>query len=280
MWTGRSTRWRQSTRWGLKTDTRRNLDVFQRGRQSRNTPSASSGVGTRDTLADREGAPIREELLAFYREYYSANLMTLAVLGRESLDELQALVEQNVFTGAQSQRRESPTWTVPLYPPDSLPMQVNIQPVASERELQLSFPTARGFRPPLPAQVACIMWATWWDTKGEGSLLSLLKQEGWAEALAAGGGLSYRGGSAFYISITLTEAGMQQREQVLAKVFEYLRLLREEGAQEWLYREQARVAELQFRFAEKTPPDALCGRPGSTICRPSALAGQSCGATT
>ena len=65
--------------------------------------------------------------------------------------------------------------------------------------------------------------------EGEGSLLSALKDEGWAEGLGAGTGITYRGGSAFDINITLTEAGMAQYAQVLKQVFEYVRMLQRAG---------------------------------------------------
>jgi secreted Zn-dependent insulinase-like peptidase len=236
---------------GLKTDARRNLDVT-REVVNPDHPFSILGVGTRETLADRPGSSVRDELLAFYRKYYSANLMTLAVLGRESLDELQALVEEG-FAGVPNHDVAIADIQAPLYPEGSLPMQVNIRPEASERELQLSFPMpqdyTKEYRRKSLEYIGFLV-----GHEGEGSLLSLLKAQGWAEALAAGGGFSWRGGSAFYISITLTESGMQQREQVLVKVFEYLRLLREGGAVDWLYQEQSRVAALQFRFKEKGRP--------------------------
>jgi secreted Zn-dependent insulinase-like peptidase len=38
------------------------------------------------------GIDVRSEMLAHYARFYSANIMTLAVLGRESLDELEAMI--------------------------------------------------------------------------------------------------------------------------------------------------------------------------------------------
>ena len=45
-----------------------------------------------DTIPKANGISVREELLKFHQEYYSSNLMSLAVLGKESLDELQNMV--------------------------------------------------------------------------------------------------------------------------------------------------------------------------------------------
>lgn len=53
------------------------------------------GTGNAKTLGEdpkEAGVDVREELLKFHDRYYSANLMRLAVVGRGSLDELQAMV--------------------------------------------------------------------------------------------------------------------------------------------------------------------------------------------
>jgi secreted Zn-dependent insulinase-like peptidase len=48
-------------------------------------PVAGFNVGSVETLADKPGKPARDELIRFYEQHYSANLMTLAVLGKEPL---------------------------------------------------------------------------------------------------------------------------------------------------------------------------------------------------
>lgn len=236
---------------GLKTDPRRNLDVM-REIVNPNHPFSILGVGTRETLADRPGDSVRDDLLQFYEAYYSANLMTLSILGRESLDELERMVRQR-FAAVPNRDVVINDIEQPLYVPGSLPMKVFIQPEAEERQLQLSFALdrdyTRNYRRKSLQYLGFLV-----GHEGAGSLLSLLKAEGWAEALGAGGGLSYRGGSAFYMSITLTADGMAQRERVLEQVFEYFNLLRREGVDSAIYAEQAQVAALQFRFQEESAP--------------------------
>lgn len=43
---------------------------------------------------ERLGINVLDELFAFHRRYYSANLMRLVVLGREPLDQLQSWVDE------------------------------------------------------------------------------------------------------------------------------------------------------------------------------------------
>ncbi|MCX2983249.1 peptidase M16 [Halieaceae bacterium IMCC14734] len=235
---------------GLKTDGRRNLDVLREVVNPEH-PFSILGVGTKDTLADRADAPIRESLLAFYDRYYSANLMTLVVLGQESLDELEAIVRP-MFGAVPNKERQVERIEQPLYLPQTLPSLVYIRPEASQRQLQLSFPMpdySDHFRRKSLEFVAHLI-----GHEGEGSLLSLLKSKGWAETLGTGAGLRYRGGSAFGINITLTEQGMVQREQVLYAVFQYIEMLDLAGPSEQLYREEGQIAGIQFRFRESGDP--------------------------
>jgi secreted Zn-dependent insulinase-like peptidase len=235
---------------GLNTDARRGLDVT-REVVNPDHPYSILGVGTADTLANRPGRPVRDDLLKFYEQYYSANLMALAVLGRESLDDLEAMVA-TIFSPIPNRDVTIPDIEAPLFAPESLPMEINIRPVASNRTLMLSFPMP-DYRHLYHAK-PLVYIGNLLGHEGEGSLLSLLKAEGWAEGLGAGAGLAYRGGAAFNISINLTEAGMRERDAVIGKVFEYIRMLQLEGPQHELYVEQGQLSALQFRFRETVQP--------------------------
>ncbi|MEP5766241.1 MAG: insulinase family protein [Halieaceae bacterium] len=235
---------------GLNTDARRNLDVMREITDPDN-PYSILAVGTAETLADRPGDPVREDLLEFYANYYSANLMSLVVLGRENLDELEALVK-TTFAAVPNHNVSIADIEAPLFSPGTLPMTVFIQPEASARSMMLSFPMP-DYRDRYRSK-PLIYIGNLLGHEGEGSLLSLLKRKGWAEALGAGSGIAYRGGAAFNINITLTEKGLQQREQVLNSVFEYVRLLQIKGPRRELYREQGQVSALQFRFRENVQP--------------------------
>jgi len=235
---------------GLNTDSRRGTDVLREVANPEH-PYSELAVGTRDTLADRPGSAVRDELIAFYEKYYSANLMRLAVVGSEDLDTLESMVRE-IFSPVPNRDVEIADIAVPLYEEDTLPLEVFVRPLATTRNLSLTFPLPDlrdEYRSKPMRYISNLV-----GHEGEGSLLSLLKAEGWAEALGSGSGLSYRGGSAFTVSITLTEQGVEERDQVVAAVFEYIRMLENEGPDERLYREQAQLAELQFRFQESTAP--------------------------
>jgi insulysin len=235
---------------GLKSDSRRGLDVLQEVMNPEH-PYSNFTVGSMETLADRPDSEIRDELISFYNKHYSANMMHLTVLGSQTLDELEALVVP-MFTPVPNKSAEPEVITAPIFVPGSLPMLVKMQPQATERQLDVTFPIpdySRDYRVKPASYLSNLV-----GHEGEGSLLSALKSEGLAESLSAGAGLEWRGGALFSVGISLTEQGVVDYQRVLQLLFAYLDMLRAEGAREWLYDEQSQLADLHFRFREEVDP--------------------------
>jgi insulysin len=235
---------------GLKSDPRRNLDVLQEVMNPAH-PYSQFSVGSLESLADRPGSTVRDELLKFYEQYYSANMMRLVVLGPQSLNDLQELVEP-MFSPVPNRSLQHDDFEAPLFEQQRLPMMVEIKPQATQRQLQVSFQVddyRADYRVKPVAYLGNLV-----GHEGEGSLLSQLKAEGLAERLSAGAGLGWRGGSLFTVNVSLTARGVENYQRVLQLLFAYTELLQEQGAQQWLYDEQSRLAELSFRFREKVEP--------------------------
>jgi len=235
---------------GLKSDSRRGLDVLQEVMNPEH-PYSQFAVGSLESLADRPQAPIRDDLLAFYEKHYSANAMRLVVLGSGSLNELEELVRP-MFSVIPNRNYQPADMDAPLFADGTLPMLVQVEPQATLRQLQASFPIA-DYRADYHVKPVGYL-GNLVGHEGEGSLLSQLKAEGLAESLAAGSGLGWRGGALFSVTVTLTQAGVDDYDRVLQLLFEYMAMLREKGPQEWLYDEQAQLAQLRFRFKESSEP--------------------------
>lgn len=240
---------------GLKSDDRRGLDVLQRVMNPAH-PYSQFTVGSLETLDDRAGAAVRDDMIAFYDRYYSANIMRLAVLGSQPLDELEALVRP-LFSQVPNRGHVREKIDAPLFPPEELPLLVRLQPLATERQLTVSFPIP-DYRDRYRAKPGLYL-GNLVGHEGEGSLLSQLKTEGLAESLSAGEGFGWNGGALFSVVVSLTEKGAQQPERVLQLLFAYADMLRREGPQDWLYEEQSQLAELSFRFREQGSPVGYVG---------------------
>ena len=230
----------------IKDDSRRMFEVLK-GAVNPEHPFSKFTVGNLETLAERPGDAVRDQLLAFYEQHYSANLMTLVVHGKESLDELEVMVNAR-FSEVPNYQRNKRVITEPLFREGALPMQIQLQPEQSKRLLTLMFPLpdVEAYYRSKPLQLISHVVGH----EGKGSLLSFLKQQGWAEWLSAGEGVGYRGGSSFSVMVQLTEAGVESRDQVVAAVMQTLQLLRDQGVRRWLFEEERAIAEQNFRFHE------------------------------
>lgn len=236
----------------LRNDFRRAYDVYRTIINPKH-PESKFSVGSLTTLADREGDRVRDDLLAFYKRYYSADKMSLVVLGKESLKELEAMVVERflqvpVSTGELSSKSE-PT-KEPLFLDGQLPMEVVSEPIKELRQMSMSFllPSVREYYQEKPLDYI----GYFLGHEGKGSLLSLLKEKGLAENLSAGGSDKGNGTASFSITIQLTEAGVQQRDKIRALVFYALGQIKEKGIDEWRYNEKRLLAKTAFQFREKS----------------------------
>ena len=235
---------------GLKSDERRGLDVLQEVVNQAH-PYSQFTVGSLETLADRPDSQVRDELLQFYNKYYSANIMRLVVLGSQSLDELEGLARP-LFSQVPNHSYQRKVMKTPLFEPGQLPLLVQVQPLATQQQLDVSFPVPdyrNEYRVNPSSYLSNLV-----GHEGAGSLFSQLKAEGLAQGLSAGDGLAWPGGALFSIRIALTEKGAADSDRVLQLLFEYVEMLRAEGPQHWLYDEQSRLADLGFRFREQASP--------------------------
>lgn len=208
-------------------------------------------VGNLDTLRNDPSNPIRDDLIAFFERYYSANLMTLAVSAPLTLDSLEALVSEK-FSGIKNRTAEPYQDNVALIKPEQTQYQLNVKTLKDIRQLSLTFPVdAR---------------QDYWDRKplyfianqlgyeGKGSLLSYLKKQGLADGLGAWVGIDLPEQATFDINVDLTEKGLKHIDDIVQSVFSAIELIKKEGIQPSLYAEQAQLASNNFMFQERSEP--------------------------
>jgi secreted Zn-dependent insulinase-like peptidase len=234
----------------IQDDQHRELDVMREIVNPAH-PFSKFSVGSLATLADRPEHPVRDDLLAFYQRNYSANLMTLVVVGREPLDKLQQMVATR-FAAVPNRDNKIEPIAAPLYAAQQLPLFVQIKPLQQQRTLALAWPLPDqhdDYRGKSLEYIGNIL-----GHEGDGSLLSALKQRGWAQALSAGQGIDYQGGAQFNIGIELTPRGSQHVDDIVQLAYQAVQRIRDGGIENWLYREQQIVAAQRFRFREIPEP--------------------------
>jgi len=82
--------------------------------------------------------------------------------------------------------------------------------------------------------------------EGEGSILSLLKQNGWATGLVSGINRDSLDFAIFKVSVELTLEGLDHNDEIIGIIYQYIDLLKREGVVEWIFKEVRPLAPIQF----------------------------------
>ncbi|MGS2717951.1 insulinase family protein [Eionea flava] len=231
----------------IKDDFRRGYDVYRQQINPKH-PYAKFSVGSLETLANRPDDNVRDDLIEFYNRHYSSSQMALVVLGKESIADLQRMVVDR-FQQIPLREVDTSERIVPLFDSARLPFEVMIEPVQETRHMTMVFPipSVKAYYREKPlSYIGSLL-----GHEGEGSVLSILKAQGWAEGLGAGGGEAGGGNATFSIRINLTEAGVKHRDDIRALIFYALRKIEQEGINAWRYKEEQQLAEIAFQYREK-----------------------------
>lgn len=223
-------------------------------------PFSKFGSGNLVTLKEgpeKDGVDIRKLLLDFHERYYSANVMKMVMLGKESLEELEDLANK-YLADVPNQDIKVPVFPGEPFGKEQLSTKLSVVPVKDgTRSLEMQFPMREIDSLYLYKPTRYLSHLI--GHEGEGSILALLKEKGWANELSSGEARSLSDWSAFSISVDLTDAGLEKVDEVVEVIFAYISLVRADGIQQWIHDESATVAACQFRFLSKrNPMDYTC----------------------
>lgn len=233
----------------LKDDIRRTYQV-QKETVNPEHPFSKFSVGNLETLSGDQ-AVLREELLNFYHCHYSANLMTLCLVAPLPLQELELLAGE-FFSCIKNRQLTKQYPDVPIYQAEQLQTRINIIPIKDQKRVAITFclPEIDPYYKHKPLTFISHLLGY----EGHGSLLSYLKDSGYAVNLSAGGGVSGYNFKDFNISIQLTDKGVLELDTVIDCAFEYLELIKTQAMQDWRYQERANLLKLAFKYQEQIKP--------------------------
>ena len=207
-------------------------------------PEQKFSTGDIETLGDID----RTELLEFYDKHYSSNKMGLAILSTHSLDQLE-LWARKYFSDIKNRKLD-----ISRHDPESMDKKetfrlVKIEPVKDIRELKLwfSIPGTRHLYGSKPGQQLGFILGH----EGEGSLLSYLKDKGWAITLSAGASEFSRDYGAAVVTVGLTEKGLEEYKEVLKATIDYIDLMKKSGHQKHVFSELKSMASLNEIYSSK-----------------------------
>jgi len=213
-------------------------------------PLTKFGTGNQKTLSGDN----RSALLKFYKQHYAASNMKLALISNMPMEVLSNIVERyfsNILDRGVKTLKISSEYRRSL---ENNYRLLKIKTIKDIRTLAIDFPTIRlkDYQGSKPATIVGSLLGH----EGKGSLLSKLKEEGMVLSLSAGGG---SGGhpdiNSFGISVSLTPKGLKEYERILVIVFSYIQMLRDHGIDEYTFKENQTMAQINFDW--KNPNEGM-----------------------
>jgi len=213
----------------------------------------------RDDPKER-GVDLYEEMKKLYDACYSANGMTLAIIGRESLQELTELTKELfgpvVNKGVTMPIGDSVSDQPPFLQKDWNQLLLQ-SPVQDLKDLTFSWviPYQDPFWKSKPTGYISHLLGH----EGAGSLCQVLKTKGLISGCSSGNGYWLEGAfSLCNVSFDLTDKGLEQPEEVGRYLFAFLGMLQKGEPEKWIFDEMANLATIAFKFSEDRHPFDLC----------------------
>ncbi|XP_038056169.1 nardilysin-like [Patiria miniata] len=212
---------------------------------------------TLKTQPSARNIDVQQRLIEFRKRVYSAQYMTVALQSRETLDTLEDWVRESFSDIPNNgQKRPSSECCGEPFSQEKLHKLYKVVPVQKAHILDITWSLANQRQHYRCKPLNYLSWLI--GHEGHGSILALLKKRALALSLFSGNsdtGFEHNDTHAMYaISITLTDQGFNQVKEVLAIVFQYIKMLQTIGPQERIFQEIKTIDDNDFRFKEETEP--------------------------
>ena len=207
-------------------------------------PEQKFGTGNLETLGDID----RSELIEFYNKHYSSNRMGVALLSTHSLDEMEVWARK-YFSTIKNHKKEVNKYDPNYFDKKKTFRLVQVDPVKDIRDLIMMFPlpgTRYLYDSKPDRQFGFVL-----GHEGSGSLLSYLKDKGWAISLSAGAGSQNNDYGSASITVGLTEEGFDNHREVVRVTMDYVELMRKAGHPKHVFDELKTMATLNEIYASK-----------------------------
>ena len=208
-------------------------------------PSNHFEIGSSETLENVD----RQVLLDFHKTFYSSNQMTLALLSKYSISEMEDWAIKYFSPIKNNNKSDIEYPPIYLSEMDAIRL-IKIKPIKDNKELILEFPLPFDLYQYYDSKPMRVLGSLL-GHEGKGSLLSLLKLEGLATGLNGGGSSDTPDYGSAGIRIQLTDKGVLEYQNVLGHFFSYIQMLSKEGYKEYLFYEQQTLAKLEEVYSDK-----------------------------
>ena len=212
-------------------------------------PANRFQIGNLESLADKTEGGLHAATVAFFEQYYSANLMKASVIGNAPLAELKALAEAH-FGEIPNKEAIRPKTTAEIDFAVAGAKRIRYAPQDDTRELRLGFiidDNSQLYDTKPSEYLAYILASEMPDTPAV-----RLRDLGWASSLVVSADPSRYGNyGLFTFSVQLTPEGLSHRDDITAMLLGYIEMLREQGVDDRYAHEFGTSLQNRFRFLEK-----------------------------
>lgn len=210
---------------------------------NQNHPISGFGIGNKVSLSNGDQKTLAA-MKKMHQDFYSANLMKLAVVGKGSTAELKSKV-QTLFASIPNKNTAPQQITETIFTPDTLQKEIFVKTNTEIDSLLLQFPLDNNYAnwESKPYQFINHLLSS----HEAGSFLDTLQQQ---ELINQGGShvlpnIYGQSGTAI-IELALTEKGAKDKQRIIATFFNYLELIKNNPQQAQHEQEFASMLKAQF----------------------------------
>ncbi|EGG21700.1 Insulin-degrading enzyme [Cavenderia fasciculata] len=225
-------------------------------------PLAQFATGSLETL--KPSKELRESVIAFYDKYYSANQMSLCIIGRESIDELEQLAVK-YFASIKNKNIE-----YPRFPALSLPQggtRIDMVPASNSDSITFAWPMtnpkmthSHRYKNDMIGMISHFL-----GHESRGSLFSVLKAEDLAYSLVSGPLPLQETVEYFYVWMNLTEKGLKNIDTIIAYLYQAIAQI--DTIPQYLFNEVKTHANILWENLDKAPPMEYSKYITSNLCK-------------
>ncbi|XP_024886962.1 insulin-degrading enzyme-like isoform X2 [Temnothorax curvispinosus] len=212
-------------------------------------PYSKFSTGTRETLSKiskEKNINVRNRLLEFYDIYYSANIMSLCILGKDGLDDLENMVVKR-FRNVKNKEVELPVYSEYPFKDEDFNTIWYYIPIHDIRYLDISFALPeKQHEHRMPLKYIKHLLAH----ESKGSLSSALKAKGWCDYVGNRDVSADTSVHFFTVVFNLTEEGINHVEDIVQIMFQYINMLKKNGPIKWIYDEIQQISNINNTYNE------------------------------
>lgn len=213
-------------------------------------PSSRFSGGNLETLSDKPGSLLRDALLNFRDKYYSANLMRAVIYSNKPLPEL-AKIAADTYGLVQNKNAQQPVINVPVVTEAQKGIIIHYVPAVPRKALRVEFRIDNNsdkFRSKTDELIGYMI-----GNRSDNTLSDWLQDQGLADSISASVDPMTTGNSGvFSITVSLTDKGLADRDDVVAAIFSYIEMLKTKGIDKRYFNELSHVLDLDFRYPSIT----------------------------